>query len=580
MANLTETSTFDSGVYQIETTDPVSGGSTGIANKPLINLANRTKYLKDHLDAIEAGTTTLPGYAKIASPTFTGTPAAPTPPLGDNDTSLATSEFVQGTVGGRLAKSVAGGSNVTLTAVEAGNAILELSGAITANISLIVPTLPTKFWIVKNGTSGAFTVTVKTAAGNGVVVAQGKTGLVYSDGTNVVEAGNDILARILAVDGAGSGIDADLLDGQHGSFYAPVASPTLTGTPAAPTAAAGTNTTQIATTAFVSAAVAGVAIPFEATATNIKQNGTQSVGALSTVARADHVHPTDTTRAPVASPTFTGTPAAPTAAVGTNTTQLATTAFVQAEIANDSAPVSHVGATGTAHGVATTAVAGFMSSTDKSKLDGIAAGAQANTVTSVAGKTGAVSLSVSDVSGAAPTASPTLSGTPSAPTPATGTNNTQLATTAFVKSQIANDIAGLVSAGSVQYFAMTTPPSGWIQANGAAISRTTYSALFSAIGTTFGAGDGSTTFNIPDLRGEFLRGWDNGRGVDAGRGFGSVQGDEFRSHSHTAWGNAVSSPQYGEVPNPSWFGGLLQTSNTGGNETRPRNVALLACIKF
>ena len=77
-------------------------------------------------------------------------------------------------------------------------------------------------------------------------------------------------------------------------------------------------------------------------------------------------------KANLASPVLTGTPSAPTAEVGTSTTQIATTAFVNAEIANDAAPKSHVGSTGTAHGVASTSVAGFMSSADKTKLNGIA----------------------------------------------------------------------------------------------------------------------------------------------------------------------------------------------------------------
>ena len=110
---------------------------------------------------------------------------------------------------------------------------------------------------------------------------------------------------------------------------APLASPALTGTPTAPTAAAGTNTTQIATTAFVNAEITNDR-PFEATAGNIAMNGAQSAGSLGTVARGDHVHPTDTSRAPLASPALTGTPTAPTAAAGTNTTQIATTAFVTA----------------------------------------------------------------------------------------------------------------------------------------------------------------------------------------------------------------------------------------------------------
>lgn len=88
---------------------------------------------------------------------------------------------------------------------------------------------------------------------------------------------------------------------------------------------------------------------------------------------------------------------------------------------------------------ATTIAAGSMSAADKTKLDGIAAGAQVNTVTSVAGRTGAVTLAVADVSGAAPLATPTFTGTPAAPTAAVGTNTTQLATTAYVNAEIAND---------------------------------------------------------------------------------------------------------------------------------------------
>ena len=82
---------------------------------------------------------------------------------------------------------------------------------------------------------------------------------------------------------------------------------------------------------------------------------------------------------------------------------------------------------------------------------------------------------------------------------------------------------------AVLYFAGQTAPVGWLKANGAAVSRTAYAALFAAIGTTYGAGDGSTTFNLPDLRGEFMRGWDDGRGIDHGRVLGSAQGDAIRN---------------------------------------------------
>jgi hypothetical protein len=103
------------------------------------------------------------------------------------------------------------------------------------------------------------------------------------------------------------------------NLKANIASPSLTGTPLSTTAAADTNTTQIATTAYV-VGQAGSATPLV--------DGTAAVGTSLRYARQDHVHPTDTSRAALASPTFTGVPAAPTAAVDTNTTQLATTAYV------------------------------------------------------------------------------------------------------------------------------------------------------------------------------------------------------------------------------------------------------------
>jgi microcystin-dependent protein len=86
--------------------------------------------------------------------------------------------------------------------------------------------------------------------------------------------------------------------------------------------------------------------------------------------------------------------------------------------------------------------------------------------------------------------------------------------------------------GTIITVAMSTAPVGFLKANGALISRVTYATLFAAIGTTFGVGDGSTTFAIPDLRGEFPRYWDDARGVDVGRAFGSAQADGVKSHTH------------------------------------------------
>jgi microcystin-dependent protein len=90
-----------------------------------------------------------------------------------------------------------------------------------------------------------------------------------------------------------------------------------------------------------------------------------------------------------------------------------------------------------------------------------------------------------------------------------------------------------VPAGMVMHFAGADAPSGWLVCDGSAVARADYADLFSAIGTGYGAGDGSTTFNLPDLRGEFLRGLDSGRGVDADRALGSAQGEAYKSHTHT-----------------------------------------------
>jgi microcystin-dependent protein len=94
-------------------------------------------------------------------------------------------------------------------------------------------------------------------------------------------------------------------------------------------------------------------------------------------------------------------------------------------------------------------------------------------------------------------------------------------------------------AGQIAYFARNAAPAGWLKANGAAVSRAAYADLFAAIGTTFGGGDGFNTFNLPDLRGEFIRGWDDARGVDIGRNFASWQGSQNISHQHSGTSDAA-----------------------------------------
>jgi microcystin-dependent protein len=95
----------------------------------------------------------------------------------------------------------------------------------------------------------------------------------------------------------------------------------------------------------------------------------------------------------------------------------------------------------------------------------------------------------------------------------------------------------LVPAGAVQAFAMNSAPSGWLAANGSNVSRSTYAALFSAIGTTYGAGDGSTTFALPDLRGYFLRGTGTNSDGTASGTFGAKTADALKTHTHSVSGN-------------------------------------------
>lgn len=160
--------------------------------------------------------------------------------------------------------------------------------------------------------------------------------------------------------------------------------------------------------------------------------------------------------------------------------------------------------------------------------------------------------------------------------------------------------SGGAAPGAVMYYAMQTPPAGWLVCDGSSHPIATYPTLHAAIGNTFG-GD-ATTFKLPDLRGEFIRGWDDGRGVDAGRTFGSFQDDAFESHTHTDSGHVHdlnSQHPNGVVGwnsggNSGWAAGTYGSptrfckdsepasaniSNTGGVETRPKNIALLPCIK-
>lgn len=170
-------------------------------------------------------------------------------------------------------------------------------------------------------------------------------------------------------------------------------------------------------------------------------------------------------------------------------------------------------------------------------------------------------------------------------------------------------------AGAIIAVAMNTPPTGYLKCNGATVSRATYAALFAAIGTTFGNGDGSTTFGLPDLRGEWIRGWADDRAVDTSRVFGSTQAEMIGPHNHTASTSGTTSSDgahthevkppvaSGSGTNQDGFSAAstlatlttqptssagthshtlsatTTVNNNSGTENRVRNIALLYCIK-
>jgi microcystin-dependent protein len=154
-----------------------------------------------------------------------------------------------------------------------------------------------------------------------------------------------------------------------------------------------------------------------------------------------------------------------------------------------------------------------------------------------------------------------------------------------VTSAKLNSSVILVPTGAVMPFAMNTAPTGWLAANGAAVSRTTYAILFAAIGTTYGSGDGSTTFTLPDLRGYFLRGaGTNSDGTAAGT-FGSKQADGIKDHTHSvkynspgAWGGNGGGMLTLQSTGSNAFN-YSMTAGTSAEETRPKNIAMLYCIK-
>lgn len=362
-------------------------------------------------------------YATIASPTFTGTPAAPTATTGDSSTQIATTAFVQGAIiaGSAHAETLqatvrnntgstlspftvvyingALGNNATVAKAQANSEAtssgtfavtqasiannadgIVISAGVLSNVNTSAYTDGDKLYLSPT-TAGGVTTTKPSAPNHLVYVGvvtrshptQGTVSVRIQNGYELDELHDVAIASktnldLLAYESSTSlwknksfstlGLltsstaastyaplasptftgTVTIPAGASISGFAPLASPSLTGTPLSTTAAADTNTTQIATTAYVVG---------QASATMPVVNGTATIGTSLKYARADHIHPTDTSRAALASPTFTGTPLSTTASADTNTTQIATTAYVVGQASSTTPSATGTAAVGT-----------------------------------------------------------------------------------------------------------------------------------------------------------------------------------------------------------------------------------------
>lgn len=444
--------------------------------------------------------------------------------------------------------------------------------------------------------------------------------------------------------------------------YAPKASPALTGTPTAPTAAQTANSNQIATTAFVKAAITtlingspaaldtlqelanalGNDPDFRTTVLNaIADAKADATNKLNAHASTLDAHPQ---YAPKASPAFTGTPTAPTAASGSNDTQLATTAFVKvaiaalvngspaaldtlqelanalgndpnfsttvlnalagklakdqngADISNKPLFLSNINAVSTDTFQVITGKKLLSADDDALTIKPTAQGQRAYIQFNNAASTEAVAfvglryganeraLTFEHKSGASiriDNGEINLYGVPSAATAAVGTNTTQLASTAFVQNELTATV------GIPQPWPRATAPVGWLKCSGQSFDT----AAFPKLAAAYPAGV------LPDLRGEFIRGWDDARNVDSGRALLSAQGDTIRNITGEIWTTAVNYQFLGENLQSSGVFELLKEFGVGAiadgagdscpsrmkfdvsrvvptsNENRPRNVA-------
>lgn len=451
----------------------------------------------------------------------------------------------------QITKTVTGGTT-TLTLSEASNVVQTYTGTLASNQTVVLPGVVQVYYFT-NSTSGAYAFTVKSpVAGNTITIPTGQSAVLFCDGTNVVNASNTSSGFTTLSLAAGSAASPSLnLNGANNGVFAP-------------------------TSTSVAVSAGGTEVTRWSAGQNLTVAGTASLPAYSFTAYAN-----------------TGLYAPASGQVGV----AAAGALV--------ATFTSTGLNSTVIGATTPAAGSFTTVSASGGYTGITSG-------NVTAALGFTPYNATNPSGYISNVVTALGYTPyNATNPSgyitgitSGNVTTALGYTPYNASNPAGYITVGQQAGEICFFPATAAPTGFIKANGALVSRTTYAALYAfavASGNMaasdgvwvegqFSPGDGSTTFRIPDLRGNFIRGFDDSRGIDSGRTIGSLQTDAMQGHFHSlAVINGVNAGASGRTDanqstNVTATGSPI-TDGTNGTprtaaETRPRNIALLACIKY